>query len=164
MQAMDADESDNANLTYFLRSVVNRDPDPSDFTFSVQSATGEIRVLSGGSAQPCLPLSYMLEVAATDGGIPARLTIARVLVQVLGASDGNALRYDVDSYAFFVPEDVPMGSALGRMTAACDWMVKDQSQEFLYSTTSEDLLVDERTGVVSTRRNLDRETLDRYMI
>ena len=103
-------------------------------------------------------------VVATDGGATQRSASATVVVHIDDVDDEVAV-FVRDVYAFEMPEDTPVGTSIGRVTAHD----ADSDVNAVFSLVAEGdvaamaaLSVDPSTGVVRTAGRLDRETRSQY--
>jgi len=149
VRANDSDATpENSHLTYYLRNGRLAD------VFDVRSPSGEIRtkvVLSRDRAS-----RYLLEVVATDGGVPALSATTTVLVSVYDANrDGVMPSFTQSQYVFSVTENQPVKSRVGVVRS----VGVDEPQYFLLSVNSYFSVVQDSGEILSTRL-LDREDVD----
>uniref|UniRef100_A0A8V0YHX4 Cadherin domain-containing protein n=1 Tax=Gallus gallus TaxID=9031 RepID=A0A8V0YHX4_CHICK len=138
------------------------------FSLSVQAG-------ADGEKRPELVLAKALDreeaafhellLRASDGGDPARTGTARIRVAVLDAND-NAPTFSQAVYTVRVPEDVPVGSTLLRVTATdpddgTNGDVK-YSMKKATDTASEIFHLDLDVGAIRLIRNLDFEEWNSY--
>ena len=102
---------------------------------------------------------YSYRVVATDAGQPRRSADSRLDVQVIDVDD-EFPRFDVAEYHFRIAENLPVGTAVGRVEA----VDRDSSPEFRRISYSDDghniskfLTLDSVTGEIRTAAVLDRE-------
>jgi len=117
-----------------------------------------------------LAKTYSFEIIAVDHGLPPagrrRSAPIQVLLTVLDVDDEQP-EFTADQYVFSVFENLPSGAVVGRVTATD----KDSPPHdlFTYALRGVDededaFTVDAETGVITMRRELDREAQDRYHI
>jgi len=154
VQANDSDVgSENRQITYYLRNGRLSD------LFDVGSS-GEIQtkvVLGherGGNHR------YLLEVVASDGGVPALSATASVLISLYdGNQDGVVPTFEHGRYVFNVTENQPAGSKVGCVTS----LGVDDPEYFILSSPSavnSYFSVDAQSGEILSTRLLDREDVD----
>ncbi|XP_068816214.1 protocadherin gamma-A12-like [Struthio camelus] len=157
VNATDADEGSNAELSYSLR----RTPGGASRVFQVDARTGDVS--AAGQLDYEEAALYELEVQAKDGGdLSAR---AKVLVSVIDVND-NTPEIMVTSVVSSVPEDSPPGTVIALLK------VKDEDSEangevrlslpgtlpFRLEKSFEDYYS------VVTARELDREEVSEYNV
>uniref|UniRef100_A0A8V0Y9A2 Cadherin domain-containing protein n=1 Tax=Gallus gallus TaxID=9031 RepID=A0A8V0Y9A2_CHICK len=138
------------------------------FSLSVQAG-------ADGEKRPELVLAKALDreeaafhellLRASDGGDPARTGTARIRVAVLDAND-NAPAFSQAVYTVRVPEDVPVGSTLLRVTATdpddgTNGDVKYSFEE-ISEKASRAFQLETDTGAIRLLRSLDFEEVDFY--
>ncbi|XP_072526719.1 protocadherin-23 [Salminus brasiliensis] len=154
--ATDQDSGHYGQITYELL------PGDSSSLFSVDQSTGTVSLSSPLSALGSS--SVRLTVSAHDGqGVPA-VQPADIIINVLHTDLTPALFHN-SHYTFFVPEDVPPGTAVGTVQA----IKPPNSVEALsYRISSGDPLglfsVDSQSGVISTSLALDHESLHHALL
>jgi len=140
--------SENSRLTYYLHNGRLSD------VFEVRSPSGEIRtkvVLDHDRAR-----RYLLEVVASDGGVPALSATATVLVTLYDKNrDGVVPTFTKNRYDFNVTENQPAESRVGIVTSRG----VDDPHYFLLASNAY-FSVGPRSGEVLSTRLLDREEMD----
>ena len=149
--ANDSDAStENSRLTYYLNNGRLAD------VFDVRPTTGEIRtklVLGLDRAR-----RYLLEVIASDGGVPALSATATVLVSLYDNNrDGVLPTFTQSRYVMNVTENQPAESRVGVVTSRG----VDEPNYFLLSSNSYFSVVT-RSGEILTSKQLDREDVDTH--
>ncbi|XP_040538586.1 protocadherin gamma-A2-like [Gallus gallus] len=138
------------------------------FSLSVQAG-------ADGEKRPELVLAKALDreeaafhellLRASDGGDPARTGTARIRVAVLDAND-NAPAFSQAVYTVRVPEDVPVGSTLLRVTATDpdDGTYGDVKYALKKATETASKIfhLEPETGAIRLVRNLDFEEWNSY--
>uniref|UniRef100_A0A8V0YI29 Cadherin domain-containing protein n=1 Tax=Gallus gallus TaxID=9031 RepID=A0A8V0YI29_CHICK len=140
------------------------------FSLSVQAG-------ADGEKRPELVLAKALDreeaafhellLRASDGGDPARTGTARIRVAVLDAND-NAPAFSQAVYTVRVPEDVPVGSTLLRVTATdLDDGTNGDVKYTVNKITDKALKLfhlDAKTGAIKLAMNLDFEEAQSYKL
>ncbi|XP_064191064.1 protocadherin Fat 1a isoform X3 [Anguilla rostrata] len=151
--ATDADIRSNGHISYQLLG-------PGSEHFSIDSETGEVKTL--------LPLdreeraAYALTARALDGGGRHCEAVVRIAVEDV---NDNAPQFAADPYAVTVFESTEPGTFLARLQASD--LDLGANGEVLYSledSADGHFSVDERTGVVSLEKPLDREAQAVYAL
>ncbi len=105
--AFDADSNENGAVSYSLTDNTN--------TFAINDETGAIfNVIPLDFETDCF---YRLMVTASDGGSPVRNSSAMIYVTVLPVHDVPPV-FSPSSYATFIPENLPTGSSIERVSAS----------------------------------------------
>ncbi|RVE52505.1 hypothetical protein evm_002899 [Chilo suppressalis] len=112
VQAYDADEGVNAELTY---SLIDKEYNGNnDLPITIDARSGW--VYTSGQLDREVQAKYQLQVTATDGGTPPRSATASVVVVVQDVNDNDPVfspaHYDVE-----IAEDEPPGTPLVTVTA-----------------------------------------------
>ncbi|NXH81716.1 PCDGA protein, partial [Edolisoma coerulescens] len=160
-EAHDPDSGRNSLQSYELSG-------DEHFSLAVQAGPG-------GDQRPELVLAKALDreeaafhelmLRAIDGGDPARTGTARIRVTVVDAND-NAPVFSQAEYTVRVPEDVPVGSTLGTVTATdadegLNGNVK-YSMKKMSDMASDIFHLASETGEITLLRALDFEEGDSY--
>lgn len=103
IQANDVDSDDNGRVSY---SIVRGDRLEQ---FSIESNTGYISVADGLDRESIS--NYVLEIEATDHGVPPLSAYVLVNIEISDANDNPPL-FTQTNYTAFVQEDKPIGYAL----------------------------------------------------
>jgi len=158
--AQDRDVGDNARLDYVITGDL-----VSTVNFRVDVETGVVRTVTVLDHEVAPRHGYQFQVEARDHGAPSLNATVNVTVVVTDVND-VAPRFVDRSYTFLTPENQPSGSFVGRVRA-----VDPEVGEFgvvRYSVgvlaLSDAFDIDSVTGVITTRRSLDRELLPVYRI
>ncbi|NWV71899.1 PCDGA protein, partial [Malurus elegans] len=159
IEAHDPDTGRNSLQSYELSG-------DEHFSLAVQAGPG-------GDQNPELELTKALDreaaafhelvLRASDGGDPARTGTARIRVTVLDAND-NAPVFSQAEYTVRVPEDVPVGSILVKVTAsdADEGLNGHVKYSFKKKTSSQIFHLNSETGAITLVRSLDFEEADAY--
>nr|XP_056711025.1 protocadherin-23 [Euleptes europaea] len=131
---------------------------PGDFSslFTVDTTTGIIYLISALSNVE--HSSVLLTVSARDGGGLCSVVNAVVTVRILQTAMAPAV-FERSRYTFSIPEDIPVGSAVGTVKAR-------EPLNFLetisYTISSGDpygrFSIDSQNGIIRTKKQLDHET------
>ena len=173
VNASDGDSGDNARLTYSILRQGGLD-DAATGTgnagttgsgvrwFRIDPDTGVI------STNGVLDYESMhkarLEVVAVDHGDPPRSSTAAVVVNIVDVNDEPPLFY-LTSYSFSLNENSPANSELGAVLATDKDSEPFNDIMYILSTgdpDSEPFEVDSQTGMITTKRVLDREYKPSY--
>lgn len=134
--------------------------------FAVDPSSGVVTALASLDRERSS--RHQFAVYAVDGGTPAALTAtARVVVNVLDANDRAPVFTDAASYNFRVAERLPIGAEVGAVRARdAD---APPNNRFRYELLDGDggrgrrlFALDAETGLLTTRRRLDREERAAY--
>ena len=101
---------------------------------------------------------YALTVTAQDGGTPARSSSVSVVIHVVDEND-NAPKFTNETFSFYLPENEPPDSYVGRLTAVDMDIGRNAELTFAIVTAQSDFVVDAKSGFVKTLRYFDREKL-----
>lgn len=156
--ASDVDEGINADLVYNI-STGNTNND-----WSIESENGIIQVANVLDRETTA--EYHLVVVVTDKGTSANSASVTVSLTISDVND-NAPVFTSSSYSFSIEENVSTGSSAGRITATdADTGANSALQyELVYGQPGADhFTVDLASGDIMTTGNLDRETLDQYVL
>lgn len=145
----------NSVVTYRLL-----DDDVIGDVFSVEPETGIVRanvVLDRRASS-----RFEFVVYAEDRGLPVQTGSALVIVDVIGVDDELSVFGRGGSYVFYVPENSPVGTEVGSVTALNGdsslynyfWYFIDEELE-----NQSVFRIDLWTGSIETREELDREVL-----
>ncbi|XP_049820796.1 fat-like cadherin-related tumor suppressor homolog isoform X5 [Aethina tumida] len=151
--ATDADEGDNARVTYSLVT------DTKDF--GVDKVTGELRVSNNLDRER--QDTYELRIRATDGGgkgpdNPPLYSEALVRISIDDIND-NAPKFSLPNYSVKIREDIPKGTVVAVVTASDPDLGAEG--EVLYSLEDSDsdgtFKIDRVSGTIRTTKPLDFE-------
>lgn len=154
--AIDRDDGKNAELTYSLESMrigaQNGSEEDKSKWFSINSATGDVLVLS--KLWCTFTPSFALNVDVKDNGrVPFH---AKTTLNI-------SIQCSKHVYNFTVAENEPVGTEVGRIpvsSAALDRELRVR----LVSVANQEFAVDSKTGVLTTKRSLDREDVESYSL
>ena len=101
---------------------------------------------------------FALTVVARDHGIPSRSSTVLIVIHILDEND-NAPVFTNKTLDFYLPENEPPDTYVGRLTASDD--DKGRNAELTYSiiTNQHPFLVDPKSGFIKTLDYFDRENL-----
>ncbi|XP_052778541.1 protein dachsous-like [Mya arenaria] len=158
----DADENENAYLTYSLTSG-NTNSD-----FSIDSGSGLLQVVNTLDRETTDV--YYLEVTIVDAGAVPRSAIVTATVTVSDVNDNYPI-FQPDpttTYSFSVSEQVPSGSSVDSVSAT-DADINTNGAVTFYvayflAGDSNHFVIDSSSGAIATAATLDRETQDTYVL
>ena len=101
---------------------------------------------------------YALTVTAQDGGNPPRSSSVSVVIHVVDEND-NAPKFTNETFSFYLPENEPPDSYVGRLTAVDMDIGRNAELTFAIVTAQNDFVVDAKSGFIKTLRYFDREKL-----
>lgn len=152
VSASDADSGHNGRVTYRLEEY-------NPTIFNIDSITGKLSVsVPLDRERQC---AHKLTVFARDSGSPPLESTATVSIRVLDQND-NAPVFLTPHFIFFIPENVPTLSQVGRVEVKDPDEGENGRTEFHVVNSSGPFVVDNTQGTLRTTRNLDREIEDRY--
>jgi len=157
INAADADTGRNAELR-FVMTPVGRTPEPG---LSIDEKTGSVRADIVLDFETCRLFEYTVTVS--DLSEEPRTATASLVLRVTDLDDERP-QFQRRAYYFSVPEDIAVGSLIGRVSASDD----DRTSAFstvLYHIRASDRLpfrIDRETGELSTVGRLDREHRSMY--
>ncbi|XP_078459193.1 protocadherin Fat 1-like isoform X2 [Lampetra planeri] len=146
VSARDADVGANAAIQYTLHG-------PGAEHFRMDSATGELFTLAPLDRE-AIP-AYALSVRATDGG--GRSCQAEILVSLEDVND-NAPQFPASHYAVSVYESTAVETLLTRVQATDSDLGLNRKVTYSFlDSAGGHFAIDERSGIISLKRPLDRE-------
>ena len=154
--ASDQDHGENAKISY-------RAIPPSD-TFLVERETGALVVNAPLDRESVS--TVILTVMAEDGGLTRLSDQTEVQISIMDVND-NAPQFDSSYYEGSVHENSPAGASVAEVSAHDADEGEDGKVRYRFYGRSEDeqsFTVDPVSGVIRTKRPLDRETRDYYEI
>ena len=101
---------------------------------------------------------YALTVLARDHGDPSRSSTVSVTIHVVDEND-NPPTFSNDTFHFFLPENEPPDTYVGRLTASDRDMGRNAELTFSIVTAQNDFVIDPKSGFIKTLRYFDRERL-----
>ena len=153
VEAFDEDVGENANITYRLEDEVSG-------IFNVDGISGNLTL--------SVPLDYeqvhriQISVLAVDHGTPALTGTAAVIIDILDVDDENP-KFSQKHYMFEVAENEPIDTSINQVFASdAD---STQFNKFILSIDPDSeaydtFALDSNSGVIYTRKVLDREVQD----
>lgn len=153
--AVDKDDGRNAELTYSLESmrVGARTGSKGDLSkwFSIDSVTGHVRVLS--KLWCAFTPSFELNIDVRDNGRVPFHGKTKLNISIQCANH---------MYNFSVAENEPVGTEVGRipLSSAADRPLRLR----LVSDANQDFVLDNKTGILTTNRTLNRENVESYTL
>ncbi|KAJ8281254.1 hypothetical protein GJAV_G00065390 [Gymnothorax javanicus] len=146
VSATDADIRSNGHISYQLLG-------PGSEHFRIDSETGEVKTLLSLDREE--KETYLLTARALDGG--GRYCEAAVRITVEDVND-NAPQFTSESYAITVFESTEPGAFVARLQATdLDLGANGEVVYSLLDSADGHFSIDERSGVVSLEKPLDRE-------
>ncbi|KAK5864983.1 hypothetical protein PBY51_016179 [Eleginops maclovinus] len=150
--ANDADSGYNGRVTYRMdkhtSSIFNTDPNTGQLSVSA--------ILDREQQD-----AHKFTVFAQDSGSPPLESAATVSIQVLDRND-NAPIFLIPHYIFFIPENVPPFTLVGRVRVRDPDEGSNGNTEFHVVNSSGPFVVDNTLGTLRTTTKLDHETHNRY--
>lgn len=158
VNATDRDIGKNSRIQYTI-------PGTSGNYFEVDSSTGDLKARVPLDREDIDVHRFMVE--AHDGGSPPLTASVPVEVIVLDVNDQKPTFND-EGYSFGVPENDPVGSLVGVVTAE-DRDGSPPYNEFTYSilpshTSTNTFAIDRHTGRITNTKVLDREAQSVYYL
>ncbi|XP_046891285.1 protocadherin Fat 3a isoform X1 [Hypomesus transpacificus] len=163
IQAVDPDDGANARVTYSLYSEAHV---PVVDILEIDPDNGWMVTKGSFSHLRNSVLSFF--VKALDGGVPVRHSLVSVYIHVL-APDALLPAFSQPQYSFSVPEDTPLGSAIGSIRLVIPPSLTSAPVSFalVNGETGENnqdgvLVVEKDTGVVKVDKPLDHELIKAF--
>ncbi|KAM4826977.1 protocadherin Fat 2 [Thomomys bottae] len=155
--AQDGDEGLDGELRYFLRAGTGLD------AFSIDRDTGMIQTLAPLDRE--FTPYYWLTVLAVDRGSVPLSSVTEVYIEVMDVND-NPPRMSQAVFYPSIPENAPLGTSVLQLDA---WDPDSSSQGRLtFNITGGNhmgfFLIHPSTGLLSTARQLDRESKDEHIL
>ncbi|XP_064159770.1 protocadherin Fat 3a isoform X4 [Anguilla rostrata] len=158
IQAYDPDDGANAKVSYSLYSEAHV---PVVDILEIDPDNGWMVTKGSFSHLKSSILSFF--VKAVDGGIPMKHSLVSVYIHVLNP-ENLIPSFTQPQYSFTVPEDTPIGAALGSV-----YLVSGHSAIFsiISGETGENnqdamFIVEKETGVIKLDKPLDHEVIDTF--
>ncbi|XP_038648330.1 protocadherin Fat 4 isoform X2 [Scyliorhinus canicula] len=161
LTALDKDQGANGTVRFLLEAAA-ASPARHLLLFRLDPVSGRLSCAAplDREEQP----EYHLLVRAVDKGTPPLSSVARVTVTLLDINDNRPTFYPVQYFAN-VQENEPAGTYIGTVSAADPDLGSNGTVN--YSITAGDTLnfqIHRDTGIISTRRPLDREEKTAYQL
>lgn len=159
LKAIDEDRKENGKVSMSIHSGNDRN----DFSgTSISLGNGDVlfllRVSPSANIDREITASYNLTFAAEDMGTPPRRTYRSIIIYVVDEND-HAPMFLHESYRAGLLESIQIGSFVKSVTATdADEGI---NADIIYSITGDEygwFQIDNGTGLVTTRENLDHET------
>uniref|UniRef100_W5KN59 FAT atypical cadherin 3 n=1 Tax=Astyanax mexicanus TaxID=7994 RepID=W5KN59_ASTMX len=158
IQAQDPDAGDNGRVSYSLYSEARL---PLVDVLEIEPDSGWM--VTKGSMAHLRGTVLSFFVKATDGGVPAKHSLVSAFIHVL-PPDANIPTFTQPQYSFTVPEDTPVGTALGSV-----YLGPGQTGAFavvngetIESNQGGTFIVDRETGLLRLVNALDYEQVSIY--
>ena len=147
VEATDIDEGPNAKLFYFISGDV-------DNKFTIDPQTGHLKTKSSLDRES--RAIYLFEVHVSDD--QRREWSCKSEVEIL-LSDVNdeSPKFTTNQYVVNVPEDSSIGIIVGKVTATDADVGRNRRVRYELETKSEEFLMDEKNGIITLAKLLDRE-------
>lgn len=101
---------------------------------------------------------YALTVMARDNGSPSRSSTVSIIIHVVDEND-NAPKFTNETFVFYLPENEPPETYVGRLTASDRDINRNAELTFSLVTAQNDFALDPKSGFLKTLRYFDREKL-----
>ncbi|XP_039095434.1 protocadherin Fat 2 [Hyaena hyaena] len=158
--AYDADEGQNADVTYSVDSVEDLDED----VIEVNPTTGVVKVKE--SLVGLENRAFDLKIKAQDGGPPHWNSLVLLRLQVV-PNEVALPKFSEPLYTFSASEDLPEGSEIGsvKAVAAQDPVIYSLVQGTTPESNKDGVFsLDRNTGVLKVRKAMDYESTKWYQI
>ncbi|XP_069340449.1 protocadherin Fat 2 [Eulemur rufifrons] len=158
--AYDADEGQNADVTYSVDSMENL----AEEVIAVNPITGVVKVkesLVGLENQ-----TFNFKIKAQDGGPPHWDSLVPVRLQVV-PNEVSLPKFSEPLYTFSASEDLPEGSEIGsvKAVAAHDPVIYSLVQGTTPESNKDGVFsLDRDTGIIQVRKPMDHESIKLYQI
>ncbi|KAJ8410896.1 hypothetical protein AAFF_G00188530 [Aldrovandia affinis] len=158
IQAFDPDDGANAKVSYSLYSEAHV---PVVDILEIDPDNGWMVTKGSFSHLKSSILSFF--VKAVDGGIPMKHSLVSVYIHVLNP-DNLIPSFTQPQYSFTIPEDTPIGAALGSVHLApghsavfsiINGEIGENNQDSVF-------VVEKETGVIKLDKPLDHEVIDTF--
>ncbi|KAM8902405.1 protocadherin Fat 3-like isoform 3-T3 [Spinachia spinachia] len=163
IQAYDPDDGTNAKVTYSLYSEA---PVPMVDILEIDPDNGWMVTKGSFSHLRNSVLSFF--VKAVDGGHPVRHSLVSVYIHVL-SPDAFVPSFSQHQYLFSMPEDTPIGSAIGtvHLNTSSGYTLLSATFAFVNGETVENnqnavFVVERDKGVIKVNKLLDHEMVKEY--
>lgn len=154
VQAIDKDKHENGKVTYEL---IKSEP---ACPIIVRPLTGQLLLAAPLDYEKTK--RYKITIRAQDQGIPPRASLTVVNLNVLDVND-NAPEFENQLYDFEIPEDAPLMTSIGSLTATDK--DSDNNGQISYRFVDERIIdfgINSKNGELFVRQTLDRETKQDY--
>ncbi|EAT41892.1 AAEL006534-PA, partial [Aedes aegypti] len=154
VKATDQDEGINAMISYEIVS-------GGDGLFVIDSTSGQI-TLRGSLKKSSKPL-HKIVIAAKDKG--GRRAEKDAVVEIIKESIMEEIEFDtLTGYEFQLVEDNGLDGVIGQIRSKSSPSVRNVEYSLLQGDPRECFKIDSRTGMISSAKNVDRETSPFYSI
>uniref|UniRef100_A0ACB8FH05 Uncharacterized protein n=1 Tax=Sphaerodactylus townsendi TaxID=933632 RepID=A0ACB8FH05_9SAUR len=152
--ARDGDLGENGRVSYTLRA------GNSDGRFHLNPTTGALSIVRSLDREEVS--QHNLTVVATDHGSPRRSATQLLTVRVLDVNDETPT-FQRNHYEASVAENLPPGTPVLQLLAT-DHDLETSGQVSYGGISGDDFSIDPSTGLISTRRSLDREEQAEHLL
>ncbi|KAK6640052.1 hypothetical protein RUM43_008329 [Polyplax serrata] len=153
-----AKDPENSSITYSMSSLIDS---RSQGMFGIDEKSGVVTTLTKLDRE-LFDLHYF-RVIATDDSFPPRSGSTTLQVNVIDANDHNPV-FESDSYEAAVRESVAIGTIIITVRATDQDVNKNAEIEYSFKNPQDEFSIDGKTGVVTTRKTLDREITAHYVL
>ena len=153
--ATDSDSTSNSLLTYSFG-------EPSSLDFSINQASGAVSVARALDYESVT--RYVLEIIASDNGMPSRNSSFFLTVNVADDNDNAPVVSDLGPIN--LTENVSPGTVVGVISAtdADSGTNADLIYEIVAGNEAQKFAINQAMGVIFTTGTIDREEIDSYAI
>ncbi|XP_064633793.1 cadherin EGF LAG seven-pass G-type receptor 2-like isoform X2 [Lineus longissimus] len=157
IMAHDADLGPNGLIRYSITGGNTRD------TFKINEVNGQLSVVKQLNYEDTYGNSYNLKVRAQDSGSPSKANSTTVLVVVEDVND-NSPRFITMNFQERILENVDPGYEIVRVQAfdQDSGANSEISYSIINAPANMPIVIDSKTGRITTSGPLDREKTDRY--
>uniref|UniRef100_T1K1W7 Uncharacterized protein n=1 Tax=Tetranychus urticae TaxID=32264 RepID=T1K1W7_TETUR len=156
-----ANDPEKGEIFYSMSAVLDA---RSQSVFSIDSLSGVVTTTSRLDRES-MDLHY-LRIIAVDSGIPPKTGTTTLQINVNDENDHQPV-FERASYEASVKESLPVGSTILNVRATdSDADINAEIEYSLLNPTgpNEAFKIDSKTGVITTRATLDRETVNNYVL
>ena len=153
--AIDADSTFNSLLTYSFGS-------PSSPDFTINAVSGAVSVQRPLDYETTR--SYLLEIVATDGGMPSRNSTFVLTIDILDDNDNAPVV--TNPGPLILVENSLLGSTIGTVTAtdADSGTNAEVIYEIVAGNEAQNFAINRATGIIFTTGAIDREEISSYSL
>ena len=156
VNATDIDSGDNGRIVYSIEGQA------ADW-FQVEQGTGLVKAAISFDRENIDQVQF--NIIARDKGVPSRSSSALVLVMILDVNDERPM-FSHLSYSFAIQENQPIGTEVGAVAAHdSDSSIYGEVTYSIVPAHGSDLFeIDHKSGMITTVKELDRETQSVYYL
>lgn len=153
-----ARDPENSPVSYSMTSLLDS---RSQGMFGIDEATGVVTTLTSLDRE--LVDVHYFRVSATDDSFPPRSGTTTLQVNVLDAND-HAPVFEKDAYEAALREGVAPGTVVITVRATDKDANRNAEIEYSFETPIDEFHVDGKSGVITTRKTLDREATPSFIL